>query len=132
LLKTKARFFVHVIATTLMLFPGSAFSESACDKPRNDFDGLYCLNKIYQQADADLNTAFGQLREKLDSSGREILRKGQINWLRTRDQSCSKHEDTAFYVNLSCATQTTIARTEFLQSRYRECVSSGCMNSRLN
>lgn len=111
---------------------GPANAQSACDKPRNDFDGLYCLSKVYQQSDIDLNTAFAQLRDKLDPSGQNALRTGQIAWLRGRDQSCSRHEPSGFYVNLACATQTTIARTEFLQSRYRECISSGCLNSRLN
>ena len=108
-----------------------AIADSACDKPRNDFDGLYCLSKIYQQTDTDLNTAFTQLRDKLDDAGKEALRTTQIAWLKTRDQSCSRHERSGFYVNLVCATNTTTARTEFLQARYRECISSGCMNSRL-
>jgi uncharacterized protein YecT (DUF1311 family) len=110
---------------------GTAFAGSACDKPRNDFDGLYCLNKVYQQSDQDLNVAFGELREKLDNAARDALRAGQIAWLQTRDQSCSKREGSAFFVNLAWATQMTIARTESPQRRYRECISSGCMNGRL-
>ncbi len=116
----------------VFLVSPQAMADSACDKPRNDFDGLYCLSKVYQQTDIDLNSAFTRLRGKLDATGQEALRSSQLAWLRTRDQSCSKHEDTGFYVNLACATQTTTARTEFLQSRYRECISSGCMNSRIN
>jgi uncharacterized protein YecT (DUF1311 family) len=104
-----------------------AVADSAYDKPRNDFDGLYCLSKVYQQADIDLNSVFTRLRGKIDVAGKEALA-----WLKTRDQSCSKHEDSGFYVNLACATQTTTNQTEFLQSRYRECISSGCMNSRIN
>jgi hypothetical protein len=33
----------------------AASAESACDKPRDDFDGIYCLNKIYLEADKELN-----------------------------------------------------------------------------
>jgi len=99
---------------------------------RDDFDGLYCLNKVYQQADTDLNATFARLRAKLDAPGRDALRTTQIAWLNTRNQSCSKREPSGFYVNLSCATKMTIMRTEFLENRLRECISSGCMNSRLN
>ncbi len=42
-----------------ILAAGPALADSACDKPRDDFDGLYCLNKVYQQADVDLNATFG-------------------------------------------------------------------------
>ena len=109
----------------------AAQADSACDKPRNGFDGIYCLNKVYQQSDSDLNSAFSQLRQKLDVAGQDALRAGQIAWLHDRDQNCSRHETSGFYVNLACATKTTIERTEFLQSRYRECISSGCLNDRL-
>ena len=33
------------------------------------------------------------------------------------------------YVNLNCATKTTISRVQFLQDRLRECNSACCMNS---
>ena len=113
------------------LVAGRAEADSACDKPRNDFDGLYCLNKVYQQSDTDLNTSFTQLRGKLDPAGRGALRFSQIAWLQSRNDSCSRHEDGGFFINLSCASRMTIERTQFLQGRYRECVSSGCMDSRI-
>ena len=119
-------------AALLCLIGSPALADSACDHPNDDFDGLYCLNKVYQQADIDLNTAFGQLKGKLDETGRAALKSGQLSWIRTRNADCSKREDTGFYVNLRCATKSTILRTQFLQDRVRECVSSGCMNSRLN
>ena len=122
---------IRLLAALLIVAPLAPRANSACDTPQNDFDGLYCLNKIYQQADQDLNSAFGQLRPKLDTAGRASLKAGQLAWLRTRDSQCSKREGSAFYVNLQCATNTTIARTRFLQDRLRECVSSGCMNSHL-
>ena len=121
--------FVTLVAPCLMAHLARA--DSSCDKPRNGFDGIYCLSKVYQQSDADLNAAFSQLNGKLDGPGRDALRTSQIAWLQLRDRDCSKHDPSGFYVNLACATRTTISRTEFLQSRYRECISSGCMNSRL-
>ncbi len=117
------------VIVALSLSP--ALADSACDKPRNDFDGLYCLSKVYQQADADLNAKFERLRKQLDPSGRVALKDGQLAWLHGRDESCSRHEGGDFYVNLACATRMTIARTQFLEDRYRECISSGCMNGRL-
>ena len=120
-----------LVASTLPLMSVGAEADSACDKPRNDFDGLYCLNKVYQQSDKDLNVAFSELRVKLDAAGQSALRTSQIDWLRIRDQSCSRHEGTGFYINLDCATKITISRTQFLEDRYRECISSGCRDSQI-
>jgi uncharacterized protein YecT (DUF1311 family) len=110
---------------------GPALAKSACDRVSNDFDGLYCLSKIYQQADADLNAAYKALVAKLDAGGRATLRQHQLQWLAERNVSCSDRKDGAFYVDLDCATRVTIERVRFLQDRGRECISSGCMDSRL-
>ena len=110
---------------------GPALAKSACDRVTNDFDGLYCLSKIYQQADADLNAAYKALVAKLDAGGRATLRQHQLQWLAQRNVSCSTSKDGAFYVDLDCATRVTIERVRFLQDRGRECISSGCMDSRL-
>lgn len=115
----------------LVLASGSAFANSACDTPRNDFDGLYCLNKVYQEADKELNANYKALAAKLDAAGKQKLKSGQLAWIGNRNQNCSKRESSGFYVNLDCATQTTIERAQFLQDRVRECVSAGCQNSKL-
>lgn len=109
----------------------TVFSNSACDKPKNDFDGLYCLNKVYQEADNELNANYKKLTPKLDTEGKSALKAGQLAWITARNQNCSRREGEAFYVNLQCATRTTIERSQFLQDRFRECVSSGCQNSKL-
>ena len=111
---------------------GSAFANSACDTPRNDFDGLYCLNKVYQEADKELNANYKKLAARLDADGKQALKSGQLSWISERNQSCSKKDGSGFYVNLDCATTTTIKRAQFLQDRVRECSSSGCQNSKLN
>jgi uncharacterized protein YecT (DUF1311 family) len=121
----------HTLALLALLAAGPAFANSACDHVTNDFDGLYCLNKVYQQADTDLNATYRQLVAKLDAEGRATLRKHQLQWMAERNVSCSMRKDGAFYVDLDCATRVTIERTRFLQDRVRECVSAGCMNSRL-
>lgn len=110
----------------------TVFANSACDVPKNDFDGLYCLNKVYQEADKELNENYKKLNSKLDSEGKKPLKSGQLSWMEDRNSSCSKREGAAFFVNLDCATNTTIKRSQFLQDRIRECASSGCQNSRLN
>ena len=114
-----------------VLLPSLAAANSNCDKPRNDFDGLYCLNKIYLQADKDLNQVYGELRKELDEQGRKLLKKGQLAWISSRDSQCSYRDNRGFFVNLDCAAKTTIERTQFLTDRKRECLSSGCLNSRL-
>jgi uncharacterized protein YecT (DUF1311 family) len=121
----------QALALLALLFSGAAFANSACDRVTNDFDGLYCLNKVYQQADVDLNAAYKALVAKLDADGRATLRKHQLQWMAERNVSCSRREEGTFLVDLDCATRVTIDRTRFLQDRVRECVSSGCMNSRL-
>lgn len=118
-----------VLAVTM--FSTSAFANSACDKPKNDFDGLYCLNKVYQEADAELNANYKKLIGKLDQKGAATLKKGQLAWIEERNSSCSRHESDGFFVNLDCATDLTVDRAQYLQDRYRECVSSGCQNSKL-
>ena len=108
-----------------------ALANSACDTPNNDFDGLYCLNKVYQEADKELNENYKKLKGKLDSEGKDLLKSGQLAWIEDRNSSCSRHDGGEFFVNLDCATNTTIERSQFLQDRIRECVSAGCQNSKL-
>ena len=120
-----------LILALLVCASGSALANSACDTPRNDFDGLYCLNKVYQEADKELNASYKKLAAQLDASGKQKLKSGQLAWIDNRNKSCSKRESSGFYVNLECATQTTIERAQFLQDRVRECVSAGCQNSKL-
>ena len=115
----------------LLCAAGAAQANSACDRPKDDFDGLYCLNKVYQEADKELNENYGKLTSKLDAEGKRRLKAGQLNWIQQRNSNCSRTEADAFYVNLRCATNTTIERSQFLQNRVRECVSAGCQNSKL-
>lgn len=120
------------MAFALMLcFSSTAFANSACDNPKDDFDGLYCLNKVYQEADKELNENYKKLNAKLDKKGKQTLKAGQLSWIENRNNSCSKRDGEGFFVNLNCATSTTIKRSQFLQDRIRECSSSGCQNSKL-
>jgi uncharacterized protein YecT (DUF1311 family) len=120
-----------ILATLLLGASSAAMANSACDVPKNDFDGLYCLNKVYQEADKELNENYKNLSGKLDADGKKALKTGQLAWIETRNNSCSKREANGFYVNLDCATSRTIKRAQFLQDRVRECASAGCQNSKL-
>ena len=120
-----------ILFALLFCSSGSVFANSACDVPKNDFDGLYCLNKVYQEGDKELNENYKKLNAKLDSAGKKALKSGQLSWIEERNNNCSKREATGFFVNLDCATSTTISRSQFLQDRIRECSSSGCQNSKL-
>lgn len=119
------------ILAPILAISGPVLAASACDKPHNDFDGLYCLNKIYQEADTELNTNYKALAPLLDADGKARLKAGQLAWMKTRNASCSRRDGNSFLVDLQCATDTTIARSQFLQDRLRECKSAGCLNSRL-
>lgn len=119
------------LALSLALLSTAAFANSACDNPQDDFDGLYCLNKVYQESDKELNENYKTLVAKLDKLGRTKLKRGQLEWITIRNSTCSRQDKDGFLVNLKCATDTTIQRAQFLQDRVRECKSSGCLNSRL-
>ncbi|MDB5973465.1 MAG: hypothetical protein JWR07_225 [Nevskia sp.] len=117
-----------LIAASLL---GSATAHAGCDRPKNDFDDLYCLDKVYIQADKDLNDEYAKLSKQLDANGKAALKHGQLAWIKSRNDQCSMKDDHGFWVNLDCAAQTTVSRTQFLQDRNRECVSAGCMPSKL-
>lgn len=121
---------VHILFIA-MCITGSAVAGSACDNPKNDFDGLYCLNKIYQESDKELNTNYKLLTTLLDTSAKTQLKRSQLEWIQNRNSECSRRDGNAFFVNLECANNMTIGRAQFLQDRIRECKSSGCLNSRL-
>lgn len=120
-----------LFVAVLFVFPIFVLANSNCDKPVNDFDGLYCLNKVYSEADKELNERYRELVPLLDTSGKSALKQSQLSWMKQRNSLCSRREGRAFFVNLVCATDKTIERAQFLQSRLRECKSSGCLNSKL-
>ena len=121
----------QLLAASLLLASVSAFAQQNCDKPRDDFDGLYCLNKVYIETDAELNQVYKDLSPRLSVEGRGKLKETQLAWIEERNTNCSRKIDSGFYVNLSCATRTTRSRLQILQERVRECKSSGCLPSKL-
>lgn len=119
-----------LIAGVLMAMAGAVYADN-CDHPRDDFDGLYCLNKVYAQSDRDLTTAYKDLRKRLRPVDRKTLKETEIKWIDARNSSCSWRHNGGFFVNLRCATDMTVQRTNFLNDRIRECKATGCQPSQL-
>jgi uncharacterized protein YecT (DUF1311 family) len=110
-----------------ILTGATAAAADNCERPRNTFDSLYCARKIFFTLDDDLNRYYRLLREQLDAAGTARLKQGQLAWIRDRDSQCTR--DNAVIV--ACAVDRTRERLHFLQERYRECQSVGCMPDRL-
>jgi uncharacterized protein YecT (DUF1311 family) len=116
-----------LLVTALLVLAGvcdPAFA--ACDHTRNDFDTVYCLAQEFQKADQKLNLDYTRFRTHLDTVRQNALQTDELAWIRSRDQACSRHEDDAFLVDLACANRMTEAHSQFLKSRYRDCVQASC------
>ena len=116
---------MHKIILGLILGVASTFAmANNCDKARNTYDDIYCTNKIYASADADLNKNYQQLRLKLDETQQKILKKSQLAWIRYRDAECT--DDQQVSVDVQCRLSTTQERNHWLLERLRECQTVGC------
>lgn len=120
----------YLICILAIFFSSLAVADN-CNNPRDDFDGLYCLNKVYLQADKDLNTAYKKLKKLLKKKDRRTLKNRQKKWIRGRNSRCSFKRKGMFFVSLSCTTKTTISRTNQLTNRIRECKATGCQPNKL-
>lgn len=113
----------------LVVLTATAWAD--CEKTNSDYDVVYCSGKLYMQADKELNEAYKKLVGKLDAAGKKLLKEGELAWIKSRNQDCSETRPNKILLNLDCATSATVERTQFLNDRYRECASTGCMNSKL-
>ncbi len=121
---------MYLLLLILLLISFPVISDN-CEKPKNDFDGLYCLNKIYVTADKELNDSYKKLVSKLDPTMKTSLRDSQRKWMETRNAECSWKDERGFYVNMQCATDKTVERKNFLDDRFRECIAVGCQAGKL-
>lgn len=119
-----------IILIATISVSSSVYADN-CDKPRDDFDSLYCLNKIYQESDKELNMAYKELQSLLDNKGLRILKETQIKWIKSRNNNCSLKKDGKFFISLGCTTKMTVSRTNILRNRIRECKATGCQTSKL-
>ena len=110
-----------------ILLSGVAFADN-CENARNTYDDVYCTNKLYASADAELNKNYQALRGKLSSNQKSILKKSQLAWIRERDAQCTT--DTG--IDVQCRLSTTQERNNWLRERLRECKTIGCKTNALN
>jgi len=119
-----------ILLALLCSFGVTAVYADNCDTTRNTYDDIYCTNKIYASADADLNKNYQALRAKLNAAQRNTLKKSQLAWIRQRDAECTDSNRNS--VDVQCRLQTTQERNHWLQERLRECQTVGCKTSRLS
>ena len=129
--RTMGKTFLAIVTSAAFMFPMLSWGAQNCDKPVNDFDGLYCLTKVYLEADKELNNSYTKLNKILNSTQKSKLKRGQLAWIRERNDQCSYNDNEGFFVNMGCATRTTTSRVNFLNDRVRECAAGSCRDSRL-
>ena len=117
-------------AAGLSLASVAALADN-CDTARNTFDEFYCKDKLYIQADKDLNKAYGELMKALPSASKKTLKSVQLEWMRGRDSQCIEERDDEIVLFVNCRLRKTVEQTNFLQDRLRECKSTGCQPSSL-
>ncbi|MGY2895205.1 lysozyme inhibitor LprI family protein [Deinococcus sp. UYEF24] len=122
---------VVFMAVSLTSF-GPAKAQTNCNTPNNSFEDVYCLNKVFVKADDDLNTVYQKLLQKLSPSAQATLRKYQRAWIEQRNaDSTGTDSKQGKVIYIDTAVNMTVSRTNFLNDRYRECVSSGCQPNKL-
>ena len=122
---------MHKFIFGLMCGALATFSHADnCDKVRNTYDDIYCTNKIYASADADLNKNYQQLRHQLNETQQKILKNSQLAWIHHRDAECT--DDQKNSVSVQCRLTTTQERNHWLEERLRECQTVGCKTTRLS
>ncbi len=60
--KLKENMMKKILLALLCSFGITAVYADNCDTTRNTYDDIYCTNKIYASADADLNKNYQALR----------------------------------------------------------------------
>ena len=118
-----------ILALFCSLIASLSFADN-CDNTRNTYDDIYCTNKIYASADADLNKNYQQLRSKMNMTQQKILKKSQLAWIRHRDVTCSDEQQNS--VDVECRLSSTQQRNHWLLERLRECNTFGCKTTRLS
>jgi len=119
----------YCMVCIVLLWAAATWAD--CTKTTSDYDVVYCGTKLYLQADKELNDVYHQLVGKLNTDGKQLLKTGQLAWIETRNHQCTETRGNTILVDLDCATRTTVERTQFLTDRQRECLSTGCMHSKL-
>ena len=120
------------LATSLTL-TGTAQAQNNCNTPGNSFEDVYCLSKVFVKADDDLNTVYQKLLKRLSPAAQVTLRRTQRAWLNGRNTTCTENDaKLGAVIYMDCAVDRTTSRSNFLNDRLRECLSSGCQPAKLN
>jgi uncharacterized protein YecT (DUF1311 family) len=122
---------VLIVGSSMVM--GTAQAQSNCNTTLNSFEDVYCSSKVFIKADDDLNTVYQRLVKRLGASGQATLRRTQRAWVAGRNSECSEQDSKlGTVISMSCAVDKTTSRTNFLNDRLRECLSSGCQPAKLN
>ena len=113
-----------------MVLSSVSFAEN-CDMTRNTYDAVHCDNKVYANADNELNKIYQQLRGKLNASQKTVLKKSQLAWIRDRDSSCTSESNVGPVISTRCQLTKTQERNSWLRERLRECNTVGCKTNSL-
>ena len=73
---TMSKTSLALLASAAFMFPMMSWGAQNCDKPNNDFDSLYCLNKVYLEADKELNISYAKLVKQLNTQQKSKLKRG--------------------------------------------------------
>ena len=122
---------VAALVAGLALHLGSGAARADCSTSKNEFEDVYCYAKIYIDADNDLNAAYKALTSKIGADTKSVLKKSQLAWMKQRNDECGRTDSDGYYVDLSCAVDTTEKRTKFLLDRFAECDAGNCDNAKL-
>jgi uncharacterized protein YecT (DUF1311 family) len=125
----KTRILAAALASAAFCWAGAAQAE--CTTSSGGFEDVYCAAKNYIDADNDLNAAYKKLATKLSSGEKSTLKKSEAVWMKSRNGDCGKTDSDGYYVDLSCAVDSTRKRTEFLQNRFAECDAGNCDDDKL-
>lgn len=118
-------------AAGLTMF-GPAQAQTNCDVTGSDFEDVYCLAKTFVKDDDDLNVVYQKLIRRLSPSAQVSLRRYQRAWVERRNtDTSSKDSKAGTVIDLDLAVNMTTERFNFLNDRYRECLSSGCQPGKL-
>lgn len=121
-----------LMLVTSVWWPGTAQAQTSCDTTSSDFEDVYCDAKTFVKADDDLNVAYQRLIKRLTPQAQATLRQTQRTWVEQRNaRSTATDSKLGPVIYLSTALDMTTKRINFLNDRYRECVSSGCQPNKL-
>jgi uncharacterized protein YecT (DUF1311 family) len=113
----------------LLTYSGVSFANN-CENPRNSYDDIYCVNKVFHDADRELNQSYSTLRTYLNDQQKMLLKRSQLAWIRQRDSNCANEEQRTVFVH--CNLEETTSRNAWLRERIRECKTVGCKTAHLD